>query len=161
MVCVNCISPGYFMGLCFMVLFSLCLPFWVKAPNPACFQGADLISCLLSEYAYQKKKKKSIAQWISRVWSSHLVSRMQPGWSPQGDWATVNGYDLKDCRIWNSDTLPRISGMVDFTGMVHQQIYHFPFLACRTLFALLSRISMKSSRSSLKVKKDQKACITK
>ena len=48
------------MGLCFMVLFSLCLPFWVKAPNPACFQGADLISCLLSEYAYQKKKKKKV-----------------------------------------------------------------------------------------------------
>lgn len=74
MVCVNCISPGYFMGLCFMVLFSLCLPFWVKAPNPACFQGADLISCLLSEYAYQKKKKKKYCTVnITRVVESSCI----------------------------------------------------------------------------------------
>ena len=34
--------------------------FWVKAPTPVCFKGADLISCLFSLYAYQKKKKKKM-----------------------------------------------------------------------------------------------------
>ena len=56
------ISPGFYMGLWFS-MFSMLL-FWVKAPTPVCFKGADLISCLFSLYTYQKKKKKSTTSML-------------------------------------------------------------------------------------------------
>ena len=91
MVCVNCISPGYFMGLCFMVLFSLCLPFWVKAPNPVCFQGADLISCLLSKYAYQKKKTPILNLSPLRETSYFLKSTRNPDFGCRPELSEVTG----------------------------------------------------------------------
>ena len=59
MVCVKAFSPGFYYGymfrLCYMLFFR------VKAPTPVRFKGADLISCLFSLCAYQKKKKNSYA----------------------------------------------------------------------------------------------------
>ena len=60
--------------------------FWVKAPTPACFKGADLISCLFSLYAYQKKKKKKIrflvltptVQWHPHILHAIIMVRRLP-----------------------------------------------------------------------------------
>ena len=53
-VCIKAFPLGFNMGLWFYMLYAS--PFWVKAPTPACYQGADLISCLL---AYMPTKKKT------------------------------------------------------------------------------------------------------